>query len=394
MNKIAQKFLSVVKFNPSSGQIAKVNGSKQEKSSLNILISLGIIATSLGLTYYPLLITTKTITIVIGSELQEPFQEIEKKFEQANAHINLAIKIQGSQDIITNFLEQKNDFQVTILIPANEQLITELETKLKTQGQEDIFYNQPETIAKTLLVAIAWQERGKTLFPNGQFSWSKLENALEKRNWQELGGQKEWGSFDFLATDPLRSNSGQLTLSLWTKDELNDDDLSVNDINKSEVEKLFQLIKNNLYQPPRSTDILLQEFIARGPNDVDVATVYESIALYRWLQVQDSQAKNYHIYYPNPSIETKITAVIPRQNVSKAEAKVGRKFIEFLKQEPQQIILAQYGFRPIMDLDLKSLSHSPWTANIPGIEPNPSIQINSSPSQEVMDAIQDVWQLL
>lgn len=392
MNKITQKFLSVVKFNSPSGEIVKT--ANQEKSPFNIFISLAIIVASLGLTYYPLLITTKTITIVIGSELKEPFKAIQKNFKQANPNIDLDIKIQGSQDIITNFIEQKNDFQTTILIPANEQLITELETKLKAQGQEKIFYHEPETIAKTLLVAIAWEERGNTLFPNDQFSWSRIENALEKRNWQDLGGKKEWGSFDFLTTDPLRSNSGQLTLSLWTQYKLKNDDLNVNDINKSEVEKLFQLIKNNVYQPPRSTDILLQEFIARGSNDVDVATVYESIALYRWLQVQDSQAKNYHIYYPNPSIETKITAVIPRQNVNQAEAKAASKFIEFLKQEQQQITLAQYGFRPIIDLDLTSLSNSPWTANIPGIESNPSIQINSSPNQQVMDAIQNVWQRL
>ena len=392
MNKITQKFLSLVKFNPSSGTIVKSD--KQEKSPVNIIVSLGIIAASLGLTYYPLLISTKNITIVTGSELKEPLQEIEKDFEQANPNINLEIKIQGSQDIITNFIEQKNDFQTTILIPANEQLVTELKTKLKAESKEDVFYDEPETIAKTILVGIAWKERGNILFPNGKFSWNQIETALEKRNWQDLGGQKAWGSFDFLTTDPLRSNSGQLTLSLWTKDELKQNNLTVNDINNSEVEKLFQLIKNKVYQPPRSTDILLQEFIARGSNDADVATVYESIALYRWLQIQNTQLKNYQIYYPNPSIETKITAVIPQQNVNKAQAKAARKFIDFLKEEQQQIIFAQYGFRPVVNLDLKSLPNSPWSQNIPGIEINPQIKINPSPNQEIMDEIQNVWQKL
>ncbi|WAN69895.1 hypothetical protein BJP36_38035 [Moorena producens JHB] len=37
----------------------------------------------------------------------------------------------------------------------------------------------------------------------------------------------------------------------------------------------------SVYQPPYSTDILLQEFIAYGSHDPDVATVYQSIALHR-----------------------------------------------------------------------------------------------------------------
>ncbi len=141
-------------------------------------------------------------------------------------------------------------------MPANDQLITELQGILNTNGEQKIFYNEPETIAKTILVGIAWEQRGEILFPNGKFSWNQIENALEKRNWQDLGGKKECGSFDFLTTDPLRSNSGQLTLSLLAKNELKQNNLAVNDINNSEEEKLFKLIKEKVYQPPRSTDIL------------------------------------------------------------------------------------------------------------------------------------------
>ena len=40
----------------------------------------------------------------------------------------------------------------------------------------------------------------------------------------------------------------------------------VNRINSLD-ESLVALIKNSVYQPPRSTNILLQEFITRGAND-------------------------------------------------------------------------------------------------------------------------------
>ena len=384
---------SNLKFKLSSGQI--VSGQDEDASSLNTIVSVLIIIFFFGLTYYPLLFTKTLITIVTGSELQEPLKEIEAKFEAENPRTDVEFKLQGSQDIITNFVEDKNDFKTTVLIPANEQLVNELEVKLNSAGESDIFYNQPQVIAKTLLVAIAWQERGNILFPNNQFSWQNLNNALETRQWQQLGGEKKWGSFDFLMTDPLRSNSGQLALNLWAQTTLNSStSLNQQQISSPAINQLFKSIKNNVYQPPRSTDILLQEFIVRGANDADIAMTYESIALYRWQQAQTSNKQDtYRIYYPNPSIETQITAVVPRKNVSKNEAKHAQKFIDFLLEDEQQIIFSQYGFRPANDkVDLSSLSDSIWQQQDSGIQIKPQIKINPSPEQEILDQIQTTWQ--
>jgi len=389
MNKITEKFLSMLKIPTSSGEI--MTTSEKKDSSINKVISLLIICASLGITYLPIFPIKTNVTIVSGSELKEVLEEISDKFEEDNPNIDLEIKIQGSQDIISNVIEQKNDFIPTVLIPANSELITELETRLKAQGETDIFYKQPDAIARTLLVAIAWEERGKVLFPDNKFSWNQLEKALKTRNWEQLGGDKDWGSFDFVTTDPRRSNSGQLTLSLWAKNDLNQDILTVNDINNQAIIDLFKLIKKSVYQPPRSTDILLQEFIARGANDADVATVYESIALYRWSQAKERRNQGYQIYYPNPTIETTISGVILKQNVSNQEAKSAEKFLNYLREKEQQIIFAKYGFRPIIDLDLETLKDTPWSENITGVEIKPNINIKPSPDNNVINEIEKIW---
>ncbi|WP_082713014.1 substrate-binding domain-containing protein [Geminocystis sp. NIES-3709] len=392
MNKLTRKFLAILKMPSSSEQIISTKNQNKSNNYTNQLISLGIIFISLGITYLPPLLGLKTnIIIVSGTELKEVLETIEKKFEQENSNINIDLKFQGSQDIVTNFTDEKNDFKPTILIPANSELINELETKLKAQGETKIFYDNPKAIVKTLLVGIAWEERGKVLFPDNKFNWKTLENALITKNWDKLGGKKTWGSFDFITTDPTRSNSGQLTLSLWAKNELNQNNLSVNDLNSPEINKLFGLIKSSIYQPPRSTDILLQEFIARGVNDADVATVYESIALHRWLQAKENQKQGYQIYYPNPTIETTIMGAIVQKNVNKSEAKSSQKFLDFLTENEQQIIFANYGFRPMYNVELKSLPNTPWSQNIPGVEINPSVEIKSSPNPEIINEIQKVW---
>ena len=383
--------MSNLKFKWVSGQI--VSATAEATSFWNTIVSSLIIVFSLGLTYYPLFFKTTTITIVTGSELKEPLQEIESKFEAENPRIELEIRSQGSQDMINNFVEEKNSFNSAVLIPANEQLVEELENKLNTNNSQDAFYNEPQAIAKTLLVAIAWEERGNILFPNNEFTWQSIDNALANRRWETLGGEKRWGGFDFLMTDPLRSNSGQLALNLWAKSKLNTNSLNTQQINDPQINQLFKSIKSNVYQAPRSTDVLLQEFIARGRNDVDVAITYESIALYRWQQAKQNNSNIYRIYYPNPSVETNITAIIPRKNVSKSEAKTAQKFINYLLKDEQQIILSQYGFRPINDnVNLSSLPDSIWQQQNSGIQIEPKIKIVSSPDREVLDQIQNSWQ--
>jgi ABC-type molybdate transport system substrate-binding protein len=366
--------------------------SRKYERKKNTIISVLIILAALGLTYATLPGLSKTVIVVSGTELQEPLQQLEKQFEQTNKNINIELKFQGSQDIINNFIDQKNNFNPTVLIPENGELIKQLERRLNAQGEGEPFYNNPQPLAKTILVGIAWPERGKVLFPNGRFQWQNIENAMKKRNWSAIGGKKEWGSFDFLTTDPTRSNSGQLTLNLWSQSKLGLNKLNINSLNNPEINNLFSLIKNSVYQPPRSTDILLQEFIARGPNDADVATVYESIAIYRWSQSHLNQGKSYQIYYLNPTIETVATAAIVKRNIGGGEAKAAQQFLDFILEIEQQKILANYGFRPVIKgIKLDSISNSPWVENIAGVETNPNLNIIPPPNPDLINEIQKIW---
>ncbi len=355
---------------------------KQNRAILSSAIAL----LSLGLAYVPLPGVNQTIVVVSGSELEEPLAKIETLFEEQNPNIDVQIKIQGSQDLVNNYIDDKNDFTPTVLIPASGEIIAELRQRWQGQNQTSPFSKPPQPIAKTFLVGIAWVKRGNVLFPQGNFDWERLELAMEAGNWDKIGGPSQWGSFDFMMTDPNRSNSGQLTLSLWTASK-------GNNLSNPKVVSLFKTVKSGVYQPPRSTDILLQEFIARGPNDADVATVYESIALYRWQQAGANQGKPYQIYYLDPTVETIATAAIVQRNVSKPEAKAGSKFVDFLREKEQQEIFIQYGFRPIQEnIDLKSVYNSPWNQNIPGAALNPSVTIKPAPKEQEISEIQKLWQ--
>jgi len=356
------------------------------KSNRNkTFISLGIIGVSLALAFAPIPGVKQTITVVSGTELTEPLKELETRFEQDNPGIDLTLKFQGSQDMVNNYIDRQNDFEPHVLIPANGEILTELASRWQAQNNSEVFAQPPVEIAKTLLVAIAWQERGKTLFPDGKFDWLKIAQAMEQKNWSKVGGKANWGSFDFVTTNPTRSNSGQLTLSLWLRSQNYS-------LNSSDAASLVSLVKSSVYQPPRSTDILLQEFISRGANDGDIAMVYESIALYRWDQAQTTQGQAYRIYYPNPTMETLATAAVLKQDVSRTTAKAATKFLQYITQPEQQQVFVKYGFRPATSrVDLTSVPNSPWSQNIPGAMPEPTVGIEKSPPAAEIAEIQRLW---
>jgi ABC-type molybdate transport system substrate-binding protein len=367
---------------------------KKSRSHLTrrAILSIGIILAALGLSYAPLPGVQQQIVVVSGTELREPLTALEEKFERSHPNIQLELKFQGSQDIVNRYIDDRNDFKPTVVIPANGEILRELETRWRSQNGTDPFYEKPQPIAKTMLVGIAWAERGKVLFPDGRFSWERVEKAMQAGDWGTIGGSKDWGSFDFVATDPTRSNSGFLTLSLWAQSKLGGS-LSPGGLSNPAVQSLFGLVKRSIYQPPQSTDVLLQDFIARGSNDADVATVYESIALHRWNQSTATQGQPYQIYYLNPTIETVSTAAIVRRDVSDSAARASKQLIDFLSQPEQQAVFVQHGFRPInTSVDLKTVPNSPWTQNIPGAETNPNIQIANTPDTQILTEINRLWE--
>ncbi len=357
-----------------------------------VVTSLGIIAAALGLAYAPLPGVSRTITVVAGTELQEPLMALQSKFQQQNPNIKVDLKFQGSQEVADRYFNERNDFQPTVLIPANGEILQKLSQRWQTQNSEPAFYEAPRPVAKTQMVAVAWPERAQVLFPDGKFRWERLEQAMQGQNWSALGGQPNWGSFDFVMTDPERSNSGQLTMALWGQAKLGGSPLNPGNLATPPVQSLFSLVHKSVYNPPRSTDILLQEFISRGPNDADVATVYESIALHRWQQASASKGASYQIFYLNPTIETVSTAAIARRNVNGRTADAARQFLDFLTQPEQQAVFVQFGFRPVVsNVDVQSVPGSPWSQNIPGAEANPAGQVLPTPNTSVLEEVKRLW---
>lgn len=206
--------------------------------------SLGLIIAALGLAYAPIPGGQQRLLIVSGTELQEPLEALEARFEQANPNIQVELEFLGSRDIVNRYIDDGFEENPAILIPANGELLQEVSDRWREAGTP--FSREPEPIAKTLLVGIAWSDRGQVLFPSGVFDWERVEAALAGSVWPAVGGPDDWGSFDLVITDPGRSNSGQLALGLWAKAETGSP-LSPSTLGQPPVQNLFALVKRSVY---------------------------------------------------------------------------------------------------------------------------------------------------
>lgn len=293
------------------------------------LLSLGIAGLALALATAPLPGLRRPLLVSVGSELEESLRRLEPAFERREGAIDLRWQVEGSQDMVGHNLEPRPD-RPRVLIPANQQLLEEFETRATAMGQPQPFSGQPTPIARTLLVAVAWPERAARLFPDGRFSWNRLRAAVAAGQWGALGAPAAWGSFDLRATDPLRSNSGQLLLALWSRDR--------------SAPAAIGALRRALYRPARSTDILLREFISGGANDGDLALVYEAGALRRAPEAARRWPGGYRLLLPDPTMEVVQAAAVLRGQAMGGAAD-GERFVAFLAAAEGRELLRATGFR-------------------------------------------------
>ncbi|MBM5822792.1 MAG: ABC transporter substrate-binding protein [Cyanobacteria bacterium K_Offshore_surface_m2_011] len=293
------------------------------------LLSLLIAGASLALATAPLPGLRRPLMVAVGSELAGAMAELEPLFERRQGGIDLAWRVQGSQDMVNRAREEGPE-RPRVLIPANRDLLSQLAAELRAEGGAPAFLQAPVPVARTLLVAVAWPERVQKLFPDGRFSWPLLRRAAAAGQWGALGAPQSWGSFDLRSADPMRSNSGQLTLALWCQDQNGPDCAAA--------------LRRAVYRPARSTDILLQEFISGGPNEGDLALVYEASALARQGEAGRLRPGGYLLLFPDPTIETVLAAAVLRGEAA-GRSEDGERFVAFLLSPEGQGVLTRVGFR-------------------------------------------------
>ncbi len=304
------------------------------------------------------------VSVLYSTEKEAWLNEVIIDFEKTNPTIDghpvkIELEKMGSWEINAAILDgaRKPD----VVSPASSLQIAALVDASAAQFGHPLV-NPANTatcrsVVKTPLVLVAWKERADVLWGQqpGASLWQDIHDALvNPQGWAALN-HPEWGYVKFGHTDPLKSNSGYMTILLMTYGYYNKTaNLSASDIlSNSAYQKWFLETESAIGQFEHSTGPLMEKMVAYGPSTFDFVSVYESTAI--------EQAENavgrygeLRIYYPSPLLWSDHPfCVLNADWVTPQKTEAASLFIDFLtSKESQELALMKYGFRPV-DLSIK-----------------------------------------
>jgi ABC-type Fe3+ transport system substrate-binding protein len=299
------------------------------------------------------------VNVLYSTEKEAWLNEVIADFESSSARVDghpvkIELEKMGSWEINAAVVDGTR--KPVIVSPASTLQIAALQDSTSAQFGRSLV-NPADTatcrsVVKTPLVLVAWKERADVLWGQqpGSRLWRNIHDVLtDPQGWAALN-QPDWGYVKFGHTDPLKSNSGFMTILLMTYGyfEKNSGLTSADILTDSEYQKWFLENEAAIGQFEYSTGPLMQKMVSYGPSTLDFATVYEATAI--------EQAENavgrygeLRVYYP-PSLlwSDHPFCILDGDWVTPQQAEAAGLFIDYLTSTPvQTTALMTYGFRPV-----------------------------------------------
>jgi hypothetical protein len=349
--------------------------------------------------------TPVTVTVLYSTEKEAWLNEAITEFEASNAKVDgHPVKVQleklGSWEINAAVLDGSR--KPVIVSPASSLQIAALQDASTAQFGKSLV-NPADTascrsVVKTPLVLVAWKERGDVLWGQqpGAALWRDIHAALvNPQGWAALN-HPDWGYIKFGHTDPLKSNSGYMTILLMTYGYFDKTSglTSAELLTNADYQKWFIEAENSMGQFENSTGPLMQKMIAYGPSTYDFVAVYEATAI----EQADNAVGRYgelHIYYPPALLWSDHPFCILNADwVEPQQAQAAKLFIDYLTSQPvQELALLKYGFRPVepsIKLEQPGSPFDRYAAN--GFKADlsaiPEVEI---PAGNVLNTLRDFW---
>jgi ABC-type Fe3+ transport system substrate-binding protein len=300
------------------------------------------------------------ISVLYSTEKEAWLTEVIREFEASQPTlenrrpIQIQLEKMGSREIYVAVLDgtRKPD----VISPASMLQIAILQNLSTGQFGKPVVNraDQPtcRSTVMTPLVLVAWKERADALWkdnPSDQF-WKQLHDDLVDPKGWSMFGRPEWGYVKFGHTDPLKSNSGFMTILLMTYNYFNKTrGLSSNDILSDQgYQKWFIETENAISQFEYSTGPLMEKMIAYGPSTYDLVAVYEATALKQAANAVGRYG-DLRVYYPPATVWSDHPFCILQADwVTAEKAEAAKIFIDYLLSKPvQEVALLRFGFRPV-----------------------------------------------
>lgn len=292
------------------------------------------------------------ISMLYSSEKQEWIEAVAADFRKEHPEINLSLKAKGSIDAAQAIVDGTE--KPTLFSPADSLVLNLLISDWQTKYKTDLFAasgdEAPQPIVITPLVFVIWEDRASALLKasKGEISWEVIHKAVKSNEgWPAVGGQAAWGFVKLGHTDPTRSNSGLQTLLLMTLDYYKKTSgLAVGDLLNAKYQGYVGEIEKGVPKFETSTGTFMTDMIRFGPSKYDIAVVYENLAI---SQIENAQGRwgSLKVYYPATTLwSDHPTAVLQADWVTPAQKAAAAVWTGYLRSRPVQEKALSYGFRP------------------------------------------------
>lgn len=312
------------------------------------------------------------VVLWYGTEKRLWLEEAARRFEASGATANgrpieLTLVGLGSREIATRVAAQDwgGDPRPTAVSPASSVWIEQLRSDWATRNGGAIISGEPAPLVLTPLVAVAWQERSRLLWPDdGADFWGELgAGVAAEGGWADVAAARgfgpgtaehrraeSWGFVKFGHTSPLTSNSGAQTLTLLAYAYHGKTaGLTAADIADPAFQDWLEVVERSSLDFGESTGDLMTSMVQFGPSRYDIVMVYENLAIESVRAAEERWGQPVRVYYPPATmVSDHPYAVLGDPLTSADERAAAAAFRAFLLSEPVQRLALQSGFRPAL----------------------------------------------
>lgn len=342
------------------------------------------------------------LSVLYSTEKEAWLNDVIANFEgQVDGRpIQVTLEKMGSREIYLAVLDgtRKPD----VISPASSLQTAILQDLSARSGAALVNTSDPVScrpVVSTPLVVVAWQEQANVLWgdnPNGHM-WLRLHEALvDPKGWESYG-QPEWGYIKFGHTDPLKSNSGFMTILLMTYNYFDKTSgLTSQDILANvEYQQWFTEIEGTISEFGDSTGTYMQQIVTYGPSKYNLVAVYESTAIEQAVNAVGRYGPLRVYYPPTTVLSDHPFCVLKAEWVTPDKTAAAQVFTDYLLSQPvQQKALLQYGFRPVDNTIPLDQPGSPFSSSDPvgdiGLKVDLPPQVDLPPG-DVLNTLLDFW---
>ena len=345
------------------------------------------------------------VSVLYSTEKEAWLNEVIEDFNRTDTSVDghpiqIEMKKMGSWEINAAVVDGSE--QPVIVSPASSLQIAALQDATTAEfGHSLVTPSDTSTcrsVVTTPLVLVAWEERAQELWgaqPEKRL-WQDVHDSLVNPQGWAAYGHADWGYVKFGHTDPLKSNSGFMTIVLMTYGYHDKTaNLSAADIlTDQDYQDWFLTLEDSIGQFEYSTGPLMQKMVSYGPSTYDFITVYEATAI--------EQAENaigrygeLSVYYPpNLVWSDHPFCVLSADWVNTEQTEAAQLFIDYLASpDAQQVALMSYGFRPVdtsIKLEQAGSPFDRYAANgfRADLSAFPEVEV---PPGNVLNTLRDFW---